>query len=220
MKGKLLGSLAALPLIAVGVVGGMDSASAASLIEVGDTLNISGSVIADPSNLDFLVFGSTTASPGTAGEFKVETSTGFFAANNPTGSAASPTYQVGAIQDLIGLSSGGSIGPIANFLDCSGCDNPFTFDLSSATRTDLGTAANIFLSGVFNAGGTIIGSGTLTSQINFDSGTGSFKVSSYSASATAVPEPTTTAGLLAAGALGAFKAGRRNKKKQEEEVTA
>lgn len=211
MKGKLLGSLAALPLIAAGLVGGMDSASAATLT-AGEQLQFTGNVLvtntgfdfkdhldSDAAEQDFQITGASTSS--------------FFAPN---------IGSFGVVQDLL-IADGETITTtIADFLKCeaSSCTNPFSFDLTSATRGSNILAGvkydNLSVQGAFKDGtGQLIGKGGFSTQ--FQNGT---IAQPFSATITAVPEPTTTAGLLAAGALGAFKAGRRNKKKQEEEVTA
>jgi hypothetical protein len=209
MKGKLLGSLAALPLIAVGVVGGMDSANAAS-IGFGDQLDIGGFVIVSDEKLDFT---DSTFFKTSDNEFAVTGTDGFF----------EPLIgQIGEIKDLVLAPNSTFLGSIEKFLDCSSCapnSNSFTYELTKATRK---TSADGFTESLIVAGNfrgidnSILGTGSFSTQLPSNAVDGK----SFSATITAVPEPTTTAGLLAAGALGAFKAGRRNKKKQEEEVTA
>jgi len=212
MKGKLLGSLAALPLIAAGVVGGMDSASAAS-IGVGDQLSITGEVLVESTTIDFYNLDADN-NLGNSGQFEItRSSTGFFEANE---------RNVGAIRDLT-VSNGATITGITSFLACTsinGCstdpNNDFTFDITSATRIDDGLGGvKLNIDGLFVSGNSVIGRGQFSTDL-----TDGINTTTFSTTVRAVPEPTTTAGLLAAGALGAFKAGRRNKKKQEEEVTA
>lgn len=208
MRTKLLGPLAALPLIAAGVVAGMDGANAAS-IGVGDQLDFVGSAKTDATGINFLTNLSDSSALGAnPGNFIITGTTGFFLDN---------FFQVGKIQDLA-LANGGTLTTtITNFLDCSTCGpNPFTFDLESGSRTDIGSTVGLRLAGTFKAIGsnTILGEGTLTTQL-----VNNGNPTSFSATVTAVPEPATTAGLLAAGALGAVKA-RRRKKKQQEKATA
>ena len=117
----------------------------------------------------------------------------------------------GTIKNLV--SSGGVFGPVDDFLSI----NPdLKFDLSSvvASLSADKSAADFVFQGAFNnAMGEILGSGTLTTQVNFKDGKDQPSSFSLTADASAVPTPALLPGLVGMGI-----AALRKRKSAEETV--
>lgn len=201
MQAKILSALAILPLAtAVSLIATNGDAKAA-VVSAGDQLDIDGHVIVSETKVDFV-----------DDQFEVTGTTGFF--KNIVG-------QMGNIQDLDLAAESTFTGIIPNFLNCSNCtpgEFSFTFDLNKASRTKFAFGSTSYellnVEGVFRSGqdASIIGTGGLSTKLPSNSISGNNFAATFTAEP--VPEPTTTVGLLAAGAIGAVKASRRKKKEE------
>lgn len=127
-----------------------------------------------------------------------------------TGMFASYIGSFGTIQNL--AFSGGVSGPVNSFFSIA---PDLVFDLSSAVATVSGTSANFDFEGLFaNSSGSVLGSGTLTTQVKLKNGIDGPSSFSISTDAEAVPTPALLPGFLAMGAA----ALRRRDSAEEAEV--
>ncbi|MEO1131750.1 MAG: PEP-CTERM sorting domain-containing protein [Cyanobacteria bacterium J06639_1] len=223
-----MGSVAAASAIAVGASLNAGAASAALIGQY----DFAGSLFFSVNAFDFITEpgdgGDGSPSPGIAGSY----TTGF--------SDFGPSGSFGSIEDLCRPPFACPVvpsqtEPLADFL----VFDDGSFDLETVSGPDISTSGS-FTTVQFDVTGTFIdgsdlstsaGSGRFTSQIPNSSFQGPDLIAflagegpgffvgpqTYSATFTAVPEPATTAGLIAAGAMG-FAARMRNKKKQAAEA--
>ena len=180
----------------------------------GSNLNIDGSVnVPNQSTFEFFDFvgdGSSetedTAEPvGQYGEFTV-------GAGN-TGNFQGLEGQVG---DILSFDRGTdlSANPLLRVDDPEGVTQNF-FATTPPTTQFEGNIGIVRVNGVFRNGNEIVADGTFTSQF----ARGSTGETTYSASFTTVPEPTTMAGSAIALGAGAFLKRKRAKKQKKEEET-
>src|SRR3954471_16098302 len=194
MRAKIVGVIAALVMVV--------SASTAQAAPISGSFSMSGNFLPLDSlgglgtsldlaaGLDFISLVGSTPSPGTPGEFFV---------NSAKGDFTSLVGQTGSIQDL--MFAPGLFAPIMGFQTVGG----LTFDLLSVVPV-LQTADFLVLSGsgiLHYAGNTA--SGTFKFSGNGDDGTFSFSASDGT---TAVPEPASML-LMGTGIAAAAIARRR-----------
>ncbi len=201
MKLKLFATIGAVAVLTTSVLANVKSADAATtgvLTFVGDNAFTSSS----------LSFSDLTNNPG---KFNISA--------NSTGSFAGLGGTEGSIKNIT-APPGGTSSPLnlPNFLTISTSSGPIAFDLQNFTQSQITIAtvvpgisfAIVTANGVFrDNSGTTVGSGIFSAQVSPGQSTGS---TTYSASISAVPEPSDVAGIVTLGVLGTvFVAGNRKR---------